>query len=284
MKYARGIENLLSAHLNVYIELNMPYTSNEGVKIHYEIEGQGPPLVLQHGFSGNTQEWRDLPYAEALKSGNRLVLIDARGHGESDKPLSRESYSGKLMTGDVVAVLDDAGIDRAGYFGYSMGGWIGFNLINRHPERFTCFILGGMSPYPFRLEDSSVLSFIREILKAGQEGGPSASIAWVESFEGAPIAEFRRKGYYEMDFQALAALYEVMSLELAHGLSLHPVGVPCLIFAGERDEFYAGAKRSSQELLNARFVSLSGIEHIQAFAETSIVIPEVRKFLAEVWS
>lgn len=70
------------------------------------------------------------------------MLIDARGHGGSDKPLSSASYSGKLMAEDVVAVLDDAGIKEAGYLGYSMGAWIGFNLIRYHPDRFSHFILG----------------------------------------------------------------------------------------------------------------------------------------------
>ncbi|TRO54210.1 alpha/beta hydrolase [Candidatus Bathyarchaeota archaeon] len=250
----------------------MPFASNRGVKIHYEVEGKGSPLVLQHGFTGNIQEWRDLGYVEALKSSHKLILIDARGHGGSDKPVGSDDYSGKLMAEDVVAVLDDAQVKAAAYLGYSMGGWIGYNLIRYHTDRFTHFIIGGMTPYPFKIEKMQIGMFLRGLLQAGLEGGSKASIDWVENLEGAPMAEYRRKGYYEMNFPSLSSLFEAMVRGFAAGTPLNPTKTPCLIFAGELDEFHAGAKRASQELPNAKFISLSGIDHIQAFSEVDTVV------------
>ena len=58
----------------------MPFANNQGVRIHYEVEGKGPPLVLQHGFSDSLQTWYELGYVDGLKSDYRLILLDARGH------------------------------------------------------------------------------------------------------------------------------------------------------------------------------------------------------------
>ena len=66
---------------------------NEGVRIHYELEGDGPALVLHHGFSGSLRHWYMNGYVEALRRTYRLILVDARGHGESDKPHDPASYA-----------------------------------------------------------------------------------------------------------------------------------------------------------------------------------------------
>jgi pimeloyl-ACP methyl ester carboxylesterase len=65
----------------------MPYVDNDGVRIHYEVEGHGPSLVLQHGFTHSLRRWYLHGYVDALRNDYELVLIDARGHGKSDKPL-----------------------------------------------------------------------------------------------------------------------------------------------------------------------------------------------------
>jgi pimeloyl-ACP methyl ester carboxylesterase len=63
----------------------MPYASNERIRIHYRTEGAGPPLVLQHWSLATMECWYDYGYVAALKNDYRLVLLDARGHGASDK-------------------------------------------------------------------------------------------------------------------------------------------------------------------------------------------------------
>jgi len=62
---------------------SMPYAHNEGVRIHYQTEGAGPPLILQHGFTDSLESWYELRYVEALQNAYRLILVDARGHGAS---------------------------------------------------------------------------------------------------------------------------------------------------------------------------------------------------------
>jgi pimeloyl-ACP methyl ester carboxylesterase len=100
----------------------MPYVDSQGVRIHYEVEGVGPPLVLQHGFSDSLQTWYELGYVDGLKADCRLILVDARGHGASDKPQQPEAHKPESNAADVVSVLTDLGISRADFFGYSWAG------------------------------------------------------------------------------------------------------------------------------------------------------------------
>jgi pimeloyl-ACP methyl ester carboxylesterase len=100
----------------------MPYAGNNGVRSHYQVEGDGPPLVLQHGFTQSAKRWYLHGYVDALQSDYQLIVVDARGHGQSDKPHDPATYDVALMAGDVVAVLDALNLDKTPYWGYSMGG------------------------------------------------------------------------------------------------------------------------------------------------------------------
>ena len=77
----------------------MPFVNNDGVRIHYHVEGNGPPLVLMHGWSNSLEYWRDFDYVDELKSDYRLILVYARGHGRSNVPRPNEAYDTKLMAG-----------------------------------------------------------------------------------------------------------------------------------------------------------------------------------------
>jgi pimeloyl-ACP methyl ester carboxylesterase len=124
----------------------MPIVANQGIRIHYEVEGQGPPLVLQHGFTDSLLGWYERGYVDALKQRYHLILVDARGHHLSDKPHDADAYATEIHVADVLAVLDDLDIRRAHYYGYSMGGWIGFGLAQHAPHRMGSMIFGGASP------------------------------------------------------------------------------------------------------------------------------------------
>ena len=125
----------------------MPYISNNRVRIHYHIEGEGPVLVLQHGFPWSLQGWSLHGYVDVLKSQYQLILVDARGHGASDKPYDPAAYSLPLNVGDVVAVLDALDIRSAHFWGYSMGGWIGFGMAKYAPTRIQALVIGGAHPF-----------------------------------------------------------------------------------------------------------------------------------------
>ena len=79
----------------------MAYVDNSGVKIYYEVEGDGPPLILQHGVTSNLNSWRQNGYTDTLREKYTLILVDARGHGRSDKPHEVDAYKPEDMTGDI---------------------------------------------------------------------------------------------------------------------------------------------------------------------------------------
>jgi len=71
----------------------MPFANNRGIKIHYEIEGDGPPLVLHHGFTSSIERWKLLGYTDQLKKYFKLIMLDSRGHGKSEKPIDVDAYT-----------------------------------------------------------------------------------------------------------------------------------------------------------------------------------------------
>ena len=70
----------------------MPSANNQGIRIYYEVEGSGPALVLAHGLGGSHEDWLDMGWVEALGDRFQLIMVDARGHGRSDKLYDPEAY------------------------------------------------------------------------------------------------------------------------------------------------------------------------------------------------
>jgi len=249
----------------------MPYADNEGIRIHYRTEGEGPPLVLQHWSLATMEDWYDYGYVSALKNDYRLVLLDARGNGSSDKPHTPEAYELEKRVGDIVAVLDDLAIAKAHYFGYSMGRWIGFGVARYAPERFRSLIIGGAAPYAIDMGE------LREFVRIGVDNGPEALVAMWEEEYGALSSEARER-MLAYDYEALLAVAQDReSLEAV----LPTMRMPCLLFAGEMDE-YQPIEECAKQIANATFFTLPGLDHGGAIDRSDEVLPHVKRFLAEV--
>lgn len=119
----------------------MPYYDNEGCQLHYEEYGKGAPVLLVHGLGSSTRDWEyQIP---ELAAHYRLIAIDIRGHGRSDKP--RERYSIAGFAEDLRALIEHLGLGRVHLVGISMGGMIGFQLGVDHPEllKSLCIVNSG---------------------------------------------------------------------------------------------------------------------------------------------
>ena len=143
-----------------------------GVKIFYTVQGSGTPVVLIHGLhSSGAMNWTMPGTTGALAQNHRVIVMDCRGHGKSDKPETDTAY-GAAMAEDVVALLTHLDIRKAHIVGYSMGGMIALKTAVLHPERVQGLLLCGMG----WLQDGSTLQGfwehipVRERLIGGSSG------------------------------------------------------------------------------------------------------------------
>jgi pimeloyl-ACP methyl ester carboxylesterase len=129
----------------------MAEISRDGVKIYYEVHGNGPPLILTHGYSSASAMWQG--QIEALSQRHKLVLWDMRGHGRSDYPEDPRAYSEELTVGDMAALLDEIGAERAIVGGLSLGGYMSLAFYRAHPERVRALLIIDTGP-GFKKDDA----------------------------------------------------------------------------------------------------------------------------------
>jgi pimeloyl-ACP methyl ester carboxylesterase len=123
---------------------------SNGVKIRYVTEGKGEPVVLIHGWMGDSSMWgRDRSGNTKLNTdgamGFQLIALDCRGHGKSDKPHDPVKY-GPEMAADVVRLLDHLKIEKAHLVGYSSGAFIAGKVAATHPQRVLSVVYAGQAP------------------------------------------------------------------------------------------------------------------------------------------
>src|SRR3954454_22896904 len=122
----------------------MPKINRDGVNIHYEVHGSGPPLLLTHGYSSTSAMWQG--QVGALSKHHKLVLWDMRGHGRSDYPADPVAYSEALTVADMAALLDAVGAHRAIVGGLSLGGYMSLAVYRAHPERVRALLIIDTGP------------------------------------------------------------------------------------------------------------------------------------------
>ncbi|HEY94763.1 MAG TPA: alpha/beta hydrolase [Dehalococcoidia bacterium] len=257
----------------------MPYAQCDEINIYYEIEGQGPPLVLGHGGNYTIDMWKDWGYTDRLKNDFQLIMLDFRGHGRSDK-INQESGIGFGMADDVIAVLDDIGIDRTSYFGYSMGAMVGFSLAtSQHVSRFNSFILGGMTPYEWPEEMIRAINISIEGYKLLQTD-PDAYIEWMENLLKRTLSPEEKIDLLSRNAESSASMQSgLLDTPPLSNEELSRIPVPCLIYCGEQDPFYPGAKESVEHIPQGVFISMGGFNHITAITQSDLVIPYIKSFL-----
>src|SRR6201999_3003091 len=132
-------------------DIAMPTIDRDGTKIHYEVHGSGPPLILTHGYSSTSAMWQG--QIEALAKRHRLILWDMRGHGQSDYPDDPAAYSEALTVGDIAALLDEVGAARAIVGGLSLGGYMSLAFYRAHPQRVAALLIIDTGP-GFKKDDA----------------------------------------------------------------------------------------------------------------------------------
>src|SRR3954467_5260593 len=122
----------------------MAMIDRDGVNLYYEVYGHGPALILTHGYSSTSRMWQG--QVEALSRHHRLILWDMRGHGRSDYPDDPDAYSEAQTIGDIAALLDAVGAQRAIVGGLSLGGYMSLAFYRAHPERVRALLIIDTGP------------------------------------------------------------------------------------------------------------------------------------------
>lgn len=238
-----------------------------GVRLHYTDEGAGEPVVLLHGFAVNADlNWRWPGITAALARRFRVIALDLRGHGLSDKPHEPGRY-GMEMAADIPRLLDQLGIARAHVVGYSLGGIITLKLATTEPGRLLSAAVLGAGWEP--VEHSPLLEALEGLVQGLEKGrgirplaahlgpgrdrpGPAhTALVWV-------MTRFFNDG------PALAAMIRALpELAVAEG-ALARIPVPVLSIVGEHDPLRPGADALKGRIPDLTRVLLPGADHIRA--------------------
>jgi len=251
----------------------MPKLDRNGVKIHYEVHGRGPTILLSHGYSSTSRMWDG--QVAALKDRYQIVVWDFRGHGESDYPRDGAQYSEELTVGDMLALLDLVGARTAIVAGLSLGGYMSLAFHASHPERVRALMLFDTGP-GFKKDE--------------------ARTKWNESAH-ARAARFDAEGLNALnqndevkltrhrDASGLAGAARGMLAQKSDRViqSLDKVSVPTLVLVGANDtNFLAATDYMAAKIRGATKAVIPGAGHAANLHRPALFNQAVAAFLAKL--
>jgi pimeloyl-ACP methyl ester carboxylesterase len=240
------------------------FTTSDGIKIHYMQLGEsGSYVVLIHGYTGSAEgNWFRNGIAAALATNHRVVALDCRNHGRSDKP----QLNGPGKADDVIELMDHLKIQKVHIHGYSMGGSITGQLLASHPERFITAAFGG-SGFP-EVDPDWVAKLPPD--KQGvdpQEAELSRLLRIRHAMDNGmtrPEAEKLAATPPQTAARPAAAAPRVTQIDLTK------VTIPVLAINGELDRPHFKTTRMARELYNFTNVVLPGKSHLTAISAATI--------------
>ncbi len=233
--------------------------NSDGVTIAYKDEGTGQPVLLIHGFASNsTVNWRNTNWIKTLSNaGYRVIALDNRGHGQSEKLYDPEQYPARIMAEDARRLLDHLRIDRADIVGFSMGARIAAFLTINHPERVRSVTFGGMG-----------ISLVRGV------GGSDEIAKALEAPSGEDILDDDIRAYRvfaeqtNADLRALAACMRA-SREKILPEQLAQIKCPVLVAVGTEDVVAGSGQELADLIPGAEYLPIVGRDHMKSVGELS---------------
>ncbi|GAA4219221.1 alpha/beta fold hydrolase [Actinocatenispora rupis] len=251
----------------------MALTRVPGREVHFRVHGAGPLLLVQPGLYQVGPQWTDLGYTGALAGEYTVVEIDPLGHGRSAAPTDPAAYELPRRVDDVLAVLDELGADRAVYWGYSMGAWIGCGLAAYAPDRVAGLVVGGWDPVG-GLEVAYEHARRTVPLPPDPDWTALARAAAARVPEQAAVIDAG-------DPVAFDACHRSLEHQPDLSPALAALDVPVLLYAGDADPYHPGA-RAVAARIGAGFATVAGCDHTGAWHDATAVLAEVVPFLRTV--
>ncbi len=257
----------------------MPFAKSDGAEIYYEVHGEGPAVLFVHGSGGHHAAWwQQTPYF--TRRGYSVVTIDLRGFGRSTSEL--DEYDSLEFPGDILAVLDGAGIEKAVIVGQSIGASAALKVAVAHPDRVAGVVLahslGGL--------DNPELAELVKADRAEAEKLPVLDRLMSRSFqESSPELTFlfRQMGTFNR-----AKMQDLRNLTVGGPTldTLANLGVPICFLAGENDAVIRPATiRRAQELVPGSVLELvANGPHSMYWERPDLFNAAVGRFLETVYA
>jgi pimeloyl-ACP methyl ester carboxylesterase len=255
----------------------MAITHRSGMRIWYESEGEGSPVVLLHGMMGRSDMWRLEGYVDGLGLGHRVILVDARGHGHSGRPTDPADYGLHCHAADVVAVLDELDVASAALCGWSMGAATALRVAACAPERVAAVAALGVPLEWVGFPDVPAPVENEEEAEGWAARFENEGMAWV-------AADLEREGrpawarlVQRADPIAMAACDRGWGRLEAAPRRLRDLPMPLLFAWGGRE-----VRPGYERLLpgTARVIVVPDEDHVGAFQRADILLPALLSFLA----
>ena len=252
----------------------MPLLRREGVALYYEVHGEGPPLLLTHGYSATGQMWEG--QIAALSRTHQLILWDMRGHGRSDYPTDPAEYSESATVDDMAAILDAVGAPRAVVGGLSLGGYMSLAFYLRYPERVAALLIIDTGP-----------GFKKDAARAQWN---ETALATARDFEQRGLArlqqatpEMRTSTHRDAHGLALAARGMLTQRDDRVISHLPAISVPALVVVGADDTpFLAAADYMANKIPNAKQVVIPQAGHAVNIDQPAAFNVAVSDFLGAI--
>jgi pimeloyl-ACP methyl ester carboxylesterase len=230
---------------------------SDGVRIAYLDEGQGDPILLIHGFASNVQvNWVNTSWVGTLtRAGFRVIAMDNRGHGASEKLYDIAAYGAPVMAEDARRLLDHLGIGRADVMGYSMGARIAAFLVMAHPERVRSVIFAGLG--------------INMVHGVGAPGPIAAALEApsVDDVKNDAAKSFRVfADQTGSDRRALAACIR-SSRDKISAEDLARISRPVLVAVGTEDVIGGSGPKLAALIPGAEALEITGRDHMKAVGD-----------------
>jgi len=257
----------------------MPTLQTNGINLNYHEQGQGEPLLFLHGLGSQGEDWGfQVPF---FAPSYRVITVDLRGHGASDKPAG--PYSVAMMAEDVVGLLDALNVESAHIVGLSMGGMIAFQLVVDRPERVRSLVIVNSGPALVPRSFGEKL-LVQQRLLLARLFGPSRTGKFLSKrLFPKPEQEALREQFVERwamnDRDAyLAALRAIVGWSVMDRIG--EIRCPVLIVSGDRDYTPMEAKREYMARIpGAEFLLVEDSGHATPIDQSGNFNRGVLKFL-----